>query len=220
MIKINELKKIEDLEIENGLLDVEYDEHFQSMLDSDQITPKWVEENAIWMRMAEESEEAYSLFTKYVALPIDKWSFKDLHDDDVKVQHYMNIYHWRKRRLLYLKYKEWFEKRKSELEHLEAISLYRDTQAKVLKSTTESALTLIQKLQKRIDTMDAEDIDPRNIPQFISALSTFVGLASDAEARALAVDSLLKLHAEELSSLNLSEHMAAMSANKENYIIE
>ncbi len=220
MIKINELKKIEDLEIENGLLDVEYDEHFQSMLDSDQITPKWVEENAIWMRMAEESEEAYSLFTKYVALPIDKWSFKDLHDDDVKVQHYMNIYHWRKRRLLYLKYKEWFEKRKSELEHLEAISLYRDTQAKVLKSTTESALTLIQKLQKRIDTMDAEDIDPRNIPQFISALSTFVGLASDAEARALAVDSLLKLHAEELSSLNLSVHMAAMSANKENYIIE
>lgn len=220
-MELKDLNIIKELEIESGFLDIEYEEHFQSMLDSDQITPQWVEKNAIWMQIKNEPDEAYEAFKKYTALPIDKWAAKDLAGYDSKtISHYIESYQWRKRRLLYLKYKEWFDKRKSELEHLQAISLYRDTQARVLKSTTQSALALVEKLQQRIDSMDADDIDPRNIPQFISALSTFVDLASDAEARALAVDSLLRLHAEELSSLHLSEHMAQMQSDKEKFTVE
>jgi len=213
------LDVIEKLNIEDGLLDLEYDAHFQQMLDADQITPKWVEENAIWMQLEGESDEAYEAFKKFVALPIDKWDVKFLPQTS-NAQHYSFTFHWTKRRLLYLKYKEWLDKRRSELEHLEAISLYRDNQAKVLKSTTHSALTLIEKLRDRIDSIEPDDIDPRSIPQFISALSTFLELSADAEARALAVDSLLKLHAEDLSSLNLREHISLLQAQKEGYKVE
>ncbi len=206
---------INKLEIEDGFLDIEYEEEFQELLDEDKITVEWVQENAIWMQLEGEDDDAYAMFKKYTALPIDKWDAKHLpqfpHD---LVASYIENHFWKQRRLLYLKYKEWFDKRKSELEHLEAISLYRDTQARVLRSTSKSSLLLIEKLQQRIESIDAEEIEPRNIPQFIAAVSSFVDLAADAEARALAVDSLLRLHAEELSSLNLSRHMANMSEEK------
>ncbi len=214
-LKLDVIKK---LDIEDGFLDLEYDAHFQQMLDADQITPKWVEENAIWMQLEGESDEAYEAFKKFVALPIDKWEVRFVAVSNA--QHYSLAFHWTKRRLLYLKYKEWLDKRRSELEHLDAISLYRDNQARVLKSTTHSALTLIEKLRDRIDSIEPDDIDPRSIPQFISALSTFLELSADAEARALAVDSLLKLHAEDLSSLNLREHISLLQAQKEEFKVE
>lgn len=210
-----DLDVINRIEIENGFLDIEYEEEFQNLLDEDKITAEWVNENAIWMQLEDESDESYDMFKKYCALPIDKWDAKHLPQyKSSLVQSYIDSHYWKQRRLLYLKYKDWFDKRKSELEHLEAISLYRDNQAKVLRSTSKSSLLLIEKLQQRIESIDADEIDPRNIPQFISAVSTFVSLAADAEARALAVDSLLGLHAEELSSLNLGKHMAVMTEER------
>lgn len=210
-----DLDVINELEIEDGFLDIEYEQNFQTLLNEDKIDAKWVKDNGIWMQLEGESDAAYAAFKEYTALSIDKWSADNLPKYKKElIESYIEKHYWKQRRLLYLKYKEWFDKRKSELEHLEAISLYRDTQAKVLRSTAKSSLQLIDKLQKRIETIDPEDIDPRNIPQFISAISTFVGLAADAEARALAVDSLLKLHAEDLSSLNLAEHMANLHQEK------
>ena len=212
MLETKDLDVINKLKIEDGFLDIEYEEEFQSLLDDDKITAKWVQENAIWMQLDGESDADYEMFKKYTALSIDKWGSEHLpqYKSDL-IDWLIENHHWKQRRLLYLKYKEWFAKRKSELEHLESISLYRDTQARVLRSTSRSSLLLIEKLQERIESIDANDIDPRNIPQFISAVANFVDLAADAEARALAVDSLLRLHAEELSSLNLSEHMANMT---------
>ncbi|TXI88533.1 MAG: hypothetical protein E6Q36_05255, partial [Chryseobacterium sp.] len=167
-MQIKELDVIKNLEIEDGLIDITYENEFESMLNDDKITPQWVEQNAIWRRLKNEPETAYEAFKKFVSLPIDKWQPWQVTGFDAnEVMAYMNAYDWKKRRLLFLKYTEWLDKRKSELEHFEAISSYRDTQAKVLKSTTRSSLLLIEKLQERIETMSAEDIDPRSIPQFI-----------------------------------------------------
>ena len=215
-MQIKEFDVIKDLNIEDGLTDITYDNEFESMLNDDKITPQWVEQNAIWRKLKGEPEEAYEAFKKFVSLPIDKWQpWQVTGFEVVEVTAYMNAYNWKKRRLLYLKYTEWLDKRKSELEHFAAISSYRDTQAQVLKSTTRSSLLLIQKLQERIETMSPDDIDPRSIPQFISALGNFVDLAADAEARALAIDKLMRLHAEDLSSLDLNTHIAQLNADRE-----
>lgn len=215
-MQIKDLDAIKKLDIEDGLADLTYEQHFESMLSDDTITPEWVENNAIWRQLKNEPEEAYEMFRKFASLPIDKWEpWQVTGYDTTTVTAYMNAFAWKKRRLLYLKYTEWLAKKKSELEHFEAISNYRDTQAKVLKSTARSSLLLIERLQERIENMSAEDIDPRNIPQFISALGNFVGLAADAEARALAVDKLMRLHAEDLSSLDLNTHIAQLNANRE-----
>lgn len=215
-MQIKDLEVIKKLDIEDGLTDLTYEEDFENMLNNDTITPKWVEENAIWRQLKGEPDEAYEAFKKYASLPIDKWEpWQVVGYDKATITAYLNAYAWKKRRLLYLKYTEWLNKRKSELEHFEAISNYRDTQAKVLKSTTRSSLLLIQKLQEKIEGMSADDIDARNIPQFISALANFVDLSADAEARALAVDKLMRLHAEDLTSLDINSHIAQLNAYRE-----
>lgn len=221
MITQKELEVIKDVEIEDGFMELTYEQDFADMLEHDEITPEWIEQNAIWLQLESEDDEAYNLFKKYAALPIDKWNVSNLRNIDVKIlEHYYETYHWKKRRLLYLKYQDWFERKRQEMEHLSSIALYRKNQALILQNTSQSALTLISKLQEKIDTIDPDEIKVANIPSFISALSTFVSLAADAEARALAVDKLLTLYADELNAIDLKEHLEYINMNKEELDID
>jgi hypothetical protein len=138
-MQIKDLDVIKKLEIEDGLTDLTYENEFDAMLTDDTITPEWVENNAIWRQLKGEPDDAYEAFRKYASLPIDKWEPWQVGGyDKTTIAAYINAYAWKKRRLLYLKYTEWLSKRRSELEHFEAISNYRDTQSRVLKSTARS----------------------------------------------------------------------------------
>lgn len=217
-INKKDLLAIQTIEVEDGLLDLEYESDFNNMLEEDSITPEWIQENAVWLQLDTEPDEAYTLFKEYVRLPIDKWKPNNMSKNAEElelIKKCFTKFEWKKRRLLYIKYQDWFEKKRQEMEHLNAISLYRQNQATILGDVSSSALTLVDKLRQKIDSIEPDDIKVSSLPTFISALSTFISLASDAQARALAVDKLLKLHAEELSALKLQEHIQYVNEHKE-----
>lgn len=221
-LKQKELDKIKDVTVEDGLFELTYEDDFENLLSDDAITPEWIAENAFWLQLEGESDEAYALFKKYVALPIDKWKIENLKTTESQktILHYSQTFEWQKRRLLYLKYQDWYLKKQQEMEHLNSIAMYRTNQAKILQNTSQSALALVEKLQQKIDSIEPDEIKVAAIPGFISALSTFVSLAADAEARALAVDKLLQLYGEELSALDLREHIQYIEMNKEELDID
>lgn len=217
MITQEELTNVEALEITSGLFELDYEDEFLERLQDDSITAEWLEENAIWLQLENESDEAYSAFKKFLALPIDKWALTAIRGHNKEdVEGYYKLYYWKKRRLFYIKYLDWYERKRQEMEHLNSIAMYRVNQAKILQNTSNSALTLIEKIQKRIDDIDPDEIKVSNIPQFINSLGTFVNLAADAEARALAVDKLLQIHAEELVALDLKQHLDMINAGEHN----
>lgn len=205
-LKISDAKDYIDVGVELGLTEVEYGYTFIQSLEEGNITPEWIEENAIWLQYDDESDDDYQLFRNYVSKAIDDWSFAP-HTEIAKKNY------WKNRRLAYLKYKEWLQRRKEEIAQLDAINQFRINEVEILSQTSKSVLTLVEKLQKKIETVDIEEIATRDIPSFINSLAKFSEMASDARARALAVDKLLQLHEEEMDAALLRQTVAELSAN-------
>lgn len=214
MIVKKEVNQLEKMEVVDGIFEATYEEHFLSLLSNDEITPQWLEENAIWMQDEGETEDEYALFRQYLALPIDKWEVSDIINDKAG-QMLAEDKIWKQRRLLYLKYTEWFSRKQEEMAHLESIAKFRSVSADIMSAATNSSLTLVNKLKERIDTIDVDDIKARDIPSFIAALNNFVNIAADAQARTLAVDRLLQMFEEEINAADLKEHMRYVQSVKE-----
>lgn len=194
-------KKDEDLLKEAGkelgLTEVTHGIEFYDRLKNDTLTPEWISNNALWLQFEDESDEEYEQFRFFVAQAIDDWLITDTGLAERNL--------WRERRMMYLKYKEWLERRKAELEQLDDINEFQQNEAAILSHTSSSLLTLLDKLEQRINDIEPEDINVRDIPTFINAVSKFSELTADARARALAVDKLLKLHEEEMEAALLRQ---------------
>lgn len=218
MLTTTDVNTIKDVEVVDGYLDLTYDEHFQSLLNEDTITPEWLLENAIWAQLEEEDEYHFDFFKAYLKLPIDKWKPDDIMYYVIEMPPTIidiaEQFNWKKRRLLYLKYTEWYQRKKEELDHLESISKFRNTTVKAVGLVSVAALTLIDKLQQKIALVRVEELKTRDIPALVSAAKTLMELSADTEARALAVDKLMQMFAEEMDASLLKEHMYYMQSQQ------
>ena len=202
--------------VTEGFGEITYGMEFYDHLNADTLTVEWVEENALWLQFDDEADEEYELFLHYVNLPIDKWAVKDMYvsyDGDLSALMTDNM--WKERRMMYLKFQEWLQRRKDEFAQLDEIALFKKNESEILAHTSSSVLTLVRKLQQKIESVDIDDINTRDIPSFIGALAKFQEMASDARARALAVDKLLQLHNEEIDAQLLRQTVAELEGNEE-----
>ena len=100
----------------------------------------------------------------------------------------------------------------------------RNNQASLLYNISIATVKLVEKLAERIEYIDAEEIRVTDIPKFISALSNFIGIAADAEARILSISGLLavledqidrKIFQDNLFYIGHVQHKSQASINAE-----
>jgi hypothetical protein len=106
-----------------------------------------------------------------------------------------------------VRYLEWLNRKKSEMEQLKQIADFRNSQATLLQQAGLATIELVRKLTDKIESIEANDIRTQDIPSFIGALSTFLNLASDAEARVLSISTLLDMLEDEIDSKILKDHL-------------
>lgn len=196
--------------LQEELDNIEVDLQFERALEEEKIDVEYIKENAPWLQLPTETDNAYHVFKYYVNLPIDKWKVTDLALglEEKFLQDLCDNNNWKARRLAYIKYKEWLRRRKDEVDNIDKITSYRDEQIGVLRSTTDAASKLIKKLGAKIEFINEEDIRVTDIPKFITAVETLVRLSSESEARVLAVSELLTLYENDLDIKELRQHIA------------
>lgn len=216
-------KRVSKLLEDNNQPQVIFDEskldpQFLALLENDSMTVEWIKENAAWKQLPQESDIMYLAFRYYIDLPFDKWGYEDAFDtfvahtnrNDFVLNEYQAMYEgnqWLERRMAFMRYTEWIKRKNDELTQLQSISNFRNNQASLLSEASNASVVLVRKLAERIESLDPNEIKPSAIPGFISAISSFVSLASDAEARVLSVSQLLELFADELDDQILKKHL-------------
>lgn len=208
----------DDFDFEELLVDVEVDKIFERSLQEETITVEELLENAPWNRMEGESDEAYELFIYFCNLDITEWKPEEIvrfvDTDDIDVFGLSKRYNWKSRRLSFLKYQEWIRRKKAEIDHLDSIAEFRDNQADLLKKSGKATIDLIGKLALRIEALDPEEIKAADIPKFISSVSTFITMSSDAEARFNAINELLALYESDIDSNAIRKHILLVEGRR------
>ena len=202
------------------MVDIEIDKIFERSLQEDTLTVEEVMESAPWKQLEEESELQYDTFKYYINLNIDEWQAIDvlrfIDIDEANAIEWSEEFQWKERRLAYLKYQEWLRRKKSELKHTEDIEEFRDSQAELLKSAGGATLNLISKLALRIEDLDPNEIKATDIPKFVSAISSFLDMTADAQARFLSVNELLALYENDLDADVIRQHVLLSEQGKLN----
>lgn len=199
---------------------VDIDKELQEQLDGDMVSPEWIRDFAPWKQQPNESNDEYYLFTFFCGLPVNKWDYKDAYMaylrssdekyDDSMLDLFVEVAEskmWLIRRSSYMAYVDWVNRKREEIEQLNAIANFRNNQASMLNKISKAAASLVDKISKKIELVDPDEISVRDIPAFINSLSSFLNIASDAEARILAVSELLDKFEDELQADRLREHV-------------
>src|SRR5690606_25266826 len=90
----------------------------------------------------------------------------------------------------------------------------------MLNRISKAASSLVDKIAKKIELIDPDEISVRDIPSFVSSISNFLNIASDAEARILAVSELLAIYEDELNIGRLREHVYGTNLGIDNVDVE
>lgn len=202
---------LEDELINSAFVNVEIDKAFERSLQEDNISIEELLSQAPWNQLEIENEDEYDAFKYYINLSIDEWEptdikrFIDVSDEDC--ERMLNAFDWKSRRLAFIKYQEWLRRKESEIAHKEQISAFRDTQADLLKTASSATLSLIGKLSQRINALEPEEIKAADIPRFVSAVSDFIDMTTDAQAKFLTVNELLALYEDDLDAAQVREHI-------------
>ena len=72
------------------------------------------------------------------------------------------------------------------------IEAFRERQRQLAAATTATAVRLLQKLNARLETLDAAEITPHMIPSYARAVAAVAEASTNAEATANGVTALLK----------------------------
>lgn len=195
-----------------ALVDIEVEKAFARSLEEDTITLDEILENAPWNQLEVESETQYDAFKFFVNLPIDDWEpehitkFRpDIESDTA--DWWSKEFDWKERRMAYVKYQEWLRRKQDEIKHQEGISDFRDTQVSLLRSSSKATVNLINKLTQRIEELDPSEIKATDIPKFVSAVSEFIEMTTDTQAKLLTLNELLALYADDLDAQAIREHI-------------
>lgn len=225
----------EDAVAESTFL-VDIDEELQQQLDNDMVSPEWIRDHAPWKQQPNEDNDDYFMFTFFCGLPVNKWDVKDAYlaylraTDDEYNKNDENIFiltaennKWLIRRSSYIAYKDWVNRKREEIEQLNAIANFRNNQASILNRISRAASHLVEKIAVKIERIDPDEISVRDIPTFVNSVSNILNIAADAEARILAVSELLEMFENEMSADRLREHVYGTNLgidNKPNKRIE
>lgn len=197
----------------DALADIEIDKGFERSLLEETITVEEVVKNAPWNQRENEGDLPYEAFKYFVNLDITDWepisvlTFGTLEVDVKDVQWWSKEFEWRERRMAHLKYEEWLRRRQDEMQQLDNITNFRDNQADLLKSSSRAAVSLVEKLNQRIEFLEPEEIKVADIPKFVSSLATFLDMASDAEARYTTINELLSLYEGDIDAKMIQDHI-------------
>lgn len=206
----------DDLENEFGqaldvLTDIEIEKGFSRTLNEDNASVLDIIDNAPWNQLENESNLQYDAFKYYVNLSVDEWDPTDIQKfidvPKTEITAWSKQFEWGERRLAYMKYREWLRRKQDEISHQHNIGDFRDTQSNLLKQASGATLTLIGKLSERIQTLDPNEIKAPDIPKFVSAVSQFVDITTEAQAKFLAINELLALYEDEIDSKAVRDHI-------------
>lgn len=198
-----------DLDSLGEINDIEIDTRFDRSLAEDDIDS--IVELSPWNQLKSESDKQFKAFKYFIALAIDEWEPTEISKfvkiDEEEIETWSREYSWKSRRLAHLKYQEWLKRKKEELEHIDSIAKFRNTQINLLQNTGNATINLIEKLGQRINELDPSEIKATDIPKFVTAVAQFIDLSTEAEARALTLNELLALYQDELDSQTIRKHI-------------
>lgn len=192
-------------------IDIEYDKDFERALAEDTLSFEELMQSAPWQILEDESELQYEAFKYFVNLEIDDWDVESVlkfaNFTSAEVNQWSTKFQWNSRRMSYVKSQEWLRRKRKELEHKDGISDFRDTQADLLQTASKATLSLIGKLAQRINELDPSEIKSTDIPKYVTAVSQFIDMTSEAQARFLTLNELLALYEDDIDARAIREHM-------------
>lgn len=192
-------------------IDIEFDKDFERALMEDTLSFEELMQSAPWQKLEEETDLQYEAFKYFVNLDIDDWDvdsiLKFANFTLSEVNQWSTSFSWNSRRMSYVKSQEWLRRKRKELEHKDGISDFRDTQADLLQTASKATLSLIGKLAQRINELDPSEIKSTDIPKYVTAVSQFIDMTSEAQARFLTLNELLALYEDDIDARAIREHM-------------
>lgn len=193
-------------EVPDEIWSIDLGQEFTLQLENNSFDIEWLKANAPWNKRLNETNQQYALFKNYCESSDGKWNpestyleyirkFELVDDNSNRVLwgKLFEDYEWLKRRAAFFRYLRWIDDKKQEIEHLNKIADMRNSQANILHGASVATIKLLEKLTKRIDNLDETEIAARDIPKYITALNSFLGIAADAEARVLSIAGLLEV---------------------------
>lgn len=201
-------------DLENELvpfIDIEFDKDFERALAEDTLSFEELMQSAPWQQLENETDLQYEAFKYFVNLEIDDWDTEGVlrfaNFTKAEVNQWSVTFQWNSRRMSYVKSQEWLRRKRKELEHKDGISDFRDTQADLLQTASKATLSLIGKLAQRINELDPSEIKSTDIPKYVTAVSQFIDMTSEAQARFLTLNELLALYEDDIDARAIREHM-------------
>lgn len=166
----------------------------------------------LWERQDGESGKAYAAFCVYRDMGKGRsaeaayWTGKGYERDSLprskngKIRapqgrwaQWCDRFVWVERARSYDLYLELMARRGREAQHLADLGAFRERQRKLAAATTEAAVELLKKANKRLAEMEPDDIPPGALPAFFRAAAAVAEASAGSEAQALAVDELMRL---------------------------
>lgn len=158
-------------------------------------------------RLPSETPEAFDAFLSYVEiLPQERSAMKAYialcEQNKVKPDKYLppewsrwqRTYNWSSRA------KEIDENRKKEVqwfissEQISELIAYRKRQRELAEMVTDTAMRMIAAANRRLETLNPEEITASVLPQYLKAAAAIAELASDAEAKILLLQDIVEMY--------------------------
>lgn len=165
-----------------------------------------------WERREDESGRAYTAFCVYRDMEkprsrnIAYWIWRGYDQDTAprskkgtvrqslgRWGQWQDHFRWVERAQSYDLYLELMARREREAKHLSDLVQFRERQRKIAAATTEAAVELLKKANKRLSGLEPDAIPPGALPAFFRAAAAVAEASAGSEAQALAVDELMRL---------------------------
>jgi hypothetical protein len=157
-----------------------------------------------WERLPNESAKAYKAFCHYRDTePRDRALARTYREVSNKpsarrasgrFHTWQRLYDWVERAREYDAHKEKLRIAAKETEHLAKFDDYRDRNERLARASSESAIRALSLANTKLEKMmeAKEDIPSKLLPTFMRAIAAVAELASQAEARSIGVDELMR----------------------------
>lgn len=150
-----------------------------------------------WERQPSETILAYQAFCAYRDLGLERTlekAAKILKRKMPGLQRWSAKHDWVRRAEEYDFYLEFKQRKKREKEYFQEIESYRKRQKQLASATIAAAVKLLQKASRKLDAVNSDDIDIKDLPNFFRSAASIAEAATNSEAQALALEELIQTY--------------------------